>query len=48
MLTPDGKSAMETVYGIDQLQIAEDTLYDPFEKIVDASDLSLQDLLSKP
>jgi phosphonate transport system substrate-binding protein len=48
MLTPDGKSAMETVYGIDQLQIAEDTLYDPFEKIVDASDLSLQDLLGKP
>jgi phosphonate transport system substrate-binding protein len=48
MLTTDGKSAMQTVYGIDELQIAEEAMYDAFEKNVDASGLKLEDLLSEP
>lgn len=47
MLTPEGKAAIQTVYGIDELQIAEDTLYDEFKIYVDASKLDLQDLIAE-
>lgn len=47
MLTPEGKAAIQTVYGIDELQIAEDTLYDEFKVYVDASKLNLQDLIKE-
>ncbi|MFN8411160.1 MAG: PhnD/SsuA/transferrin family substrate-binding protein [Anaerolineales bacterium] len=45
MLTPDGKAAVRTVYGIDELQVADETMYDAFSKIVSASKLNLLDLL---
>jgi phosphonate transport system substrate-binding protein len=47
MLTPEGKAAIQTVYGIDELQIAEDALYDEFKIYVDASKLDLQDLIAE-
>lgn len=45
MLTPDGKTAVQTVYGIDELQIIEDSMYSEFEKYVAASKLDLLQLL---
>ncbi|MBK9210225.1 MAG: PhnD/SsuA/transferrin family substrate-binding protein [Anaerolineales bacterium] len=45
MLTPDGKAAIQTVYGMDTLQIAEDAMYDDFALYVRASGLSLSDLI---
>ena len=45
MLTPEGKSAMQTVYGIDELQIAEDALYTDFALYVKASGLDLTELV---
>ena len=45
MLTPDGKAAIQTVYGMDTLQIAEDAMYDDFALYVGASGLSLPDLI---
>jgi phosphonate transport system substrate-binding protein len=45
MLTPEGKSAMQTVYGMDEIQIAEDTMYDIFAAYARASDLDLADLV---
>lgn len=47
MLTPEGKAAMQTTYGIDELQIAEDTMYDAFQNYVDASKLDLSDLIKE-
>jgi phosphonate transport system substrate-binding protein len=47
MLTPEGKAAIQTVYGIDELQIVEDALYDEFKIYVDASKLDLQDLIAE-
>lgn len=47
MLTPEGRAAIQTVYGIDELQIAEDTLYDEFENYVDASQLDLAELIKE-
>ena len=41
MLTPEGKAAMQTVYGIDELQIAEDVMYADFALYVNASGLDL-------
>ncbi len=48
MVTPEGKAAMQTVYGIDTLQPADDTLYSEFEKYVKASKLSLEELINTP
>ena len=48
MLTPQGKTAIQTVYGIDELQIAEDPLYEEFKKYVDDSKLDLRDLIDQP
>jgi phosphonate transport system substrate-binding protein len=47
MLTPEGKTAVQTVYGIDELQIAEDTLYDDLEVYIDASGLDLAELIKE-
>lgn len=47
MLTPEGKTAIQTAYGIDELQIAEDSLYDGFEDYVDASKLDLSVLIEE-
>lgn len=47
MLTPEGKTAIQTVYGIDELQIAEDPMYAEFENYVDASKLDLLDLITQ-
>lgn len=47
MLTADGKSAMQTAYGIDELQIIEDAAYDQFTVYVRASGLPLADLLKE-
>ncbi len=45
MITPEGKAAIQTVYGIDELQIAEDVLYADFAVYVEASGLDLADLI---
>ena len=45
MLTPEGKAAIQTVYGIDELQIAEDVMYADFALYVNASGLDLADLI---
>jgi phosphonate transport system substrate-binding protein len=45
MLTPEGKAAIQTVYGIDQIQIAEDVMYDDFAAYVKASNLDPAELI---
>ncbi len=45
MLTPDGKAAIQTVYGMDEIQIAEDAMYDDFAAYVKASGLDLAELI---
>jgi phosphonate transport system substrate-binding protein len=45
MLTPEGKTALQTVYGIDQMQIVEDAAYAEFITYVKASRLDLLDLI---
>ena len=45
MLAPEGKAALQTVYGIDQMQIVEDSAYTEFIKYVKASGLDLLDLI---
>jgi phosphonate transport system substrate-binding protein len=47
MLTSEGKAAVQTVYGIDELQIAEDAMYDEFKNYVDASKLDLSELIKE-
>ena len=47
MLTVDGKAAMQTAYGIDAVQIAEDGMYDGFESYVSASKLDLMNLINE-
>jgi|CXWL01.1.fsa_nt_gi phosphonate transport system substrate-binding protein len=47
MLTPEGKAAMQTVYGVDELQIIEDSAYADFVLYAKASGLNLQDLLAE-
>ena len=47
MLTPEGKAAMQTVYGVDELQIVEDSAYADFVVYAKASGLNLQDLLAE-
>lgn len=48
MLTADGKKAMQTVYGIEELQIADDDMYAEFGKIVGVSGVELNTLLNNP
>jgi len=45
MLTPEGKAAMQTVYGMDEIQIAEDAMYDTFAAYAKASELDLAELI---
>lgn len=45
MLTPEGKAAVQTVYGMDEIQIAEDAMYDDFAAYVKASGLELVELI---
>jgi len=45
MLTPEGKSAVQVVYGIDEMQIAEDSNYTDFLLYVKASGLDISGLL---
>lgn len=45
MLTPEGKAAVQTVYGMDEIQVAEDVMYDEFAAYVKASGLDLAELI---
>lgn len=45
MLTPEGKSAMQIVYGMDEMQIAEDVMYTDFALYVKNSGLDLSTLI---
>jgi phosphonate transport system substrate-binding protein len=45
MLDPQGKAAVQAAYGIDELQIAEDAMYDLFEQYVQDSGLDLSELV---
>jgi phosphate/phosphite/phosphonate ABC transporter binding protein len=45
MLTPEGKAAIQTVYGIDEFQVIEDTLYADFSLYVNASGIDLAGLI---
>jgi len=47
MLTPEGRTAVQTVYGIDELQIVEDIMYDEFEVHVLESKLDLAELVGQ-
>jgi phosphonate transport system substrate-binding protein len=48
MITPEGKAAIQTIYGIDTIQPVEDTLYTEFDKYVAASHLNLEELIKTP
>jgi ABC-type phosphate/phosphonate transport system substrate-binding protein len=43
--TPDGKSAMQILYGFDAMQVVQDSDYDAFRKAVKASGLDLNRLI---
>ncbi len=45
MLTPQGKAAIQTAYGMDELQIADDGQYTDFETYVKDSGLELSELI---
>jgi len=45
MDTPDGSSAMQTLYGIDAMQVVQDGQYQDFRKAVKASGLDLSSLV---
>jgi phosphonate transport system substrate-binding protein len=47
MLTPQGKAAMQTIYGIDELQVVDDSMYDEFNKYTEASKIELPALLEE-
>jgi phosphonate transport system substrate-binding protein len=48
MVTPEGRTAMQTIYGIEALQPAEDSMYIPFADYVKASQMNLEELLDLP
>jgi len=48
MLSPEGKAAIQTVYGIDAFQPVEDDLYAQFGEYVEASHLALEELIKRP
>jgi phosphonate transport system substrate-binding protein len=48
MLTSEGKAAMQSVYGMDEIQIVEDAMYAEFATVVEASGLEPFQLLSQP
>jgi ABC-type phosphate/phosphonate transport system substrate-binding protein len=45
MLTPEGKTAMQTVYGFDETQVIEDSAYAEFIALANASGLDLLSLI---
>ena len=45
MLTPEGRSAVQTAYGLDELQSTDDAMYDAFMSYVQDSGLDLADLI---
>lgn len=45
MTMPEGKAAMQTIYGFDEMQPVEDAAYAEFIKYVNASGLNLLDLI---
>jgi len=45
MLTPEGKAAVQTVYGMDEIHIAEDAMYADFAAYAKASGLDLAELI---
>jgi len=45
MDTPDGSSAMQTLYGIAAMQVAQDGQYQDFRKAIKASGLDLKNLV---
>lgn len=45
MSTPDGKRAMQTLYGMDAITVVRDNQYDEFRKAVSASGLDLSSLI---
>lgn len=45
MLTPEGKAAIRIIYGFDELQVTDDTLYTEFETYVAASQVDLHALV---
>ena len=45
MTTPDGKSAMQTLYGLDAMNVVQGAEYDEFRKVVKASGLPLGTLV---
>lgn len=45
MSTPDGKSAMQVLYGFDAMQVVQNAQYDEFRKAVKASGLDLSSLV---
>ena len=45
MTTTDGKSAMQTIYGFDAMQVVQDSQYGDFRKAVKASGLDLTNLV---
>lgn len=47
MNTPEGKAAMQTIYGFDEMQPVEDSAYDDFVAYVSASGLDLLKLLEQ-
>jgi ABC-type phosphate/phosphonate transport system substrate-binding protein len=47
MRTPEGRTAVQKVYGIDELQIAEEAMYQEFGKDAAASKLDLIGLVQQ-
>ena len=45
MTTPDGKSAMQILYGFEAMQVVQDSQYDDFRKAVTASGVDLNALI---
>jgi phosphonate transport system substrate-binding protein len=45
MANPDGKTAIQTLYGFDAMQVVQDSQYEDFRKAVKASGLDLSTLL---
>ena len=45
MGTDDGRSAMQILYGINAMQVVQDSQYDEFRRIVKASELDLSELI---
>lgn len=45
MTTPDGQSAMQTIWGFDAMQVVQDSQYDDFRKVVKDSGVDLNALI---